>query len=102
MCGGVAPVGGVGDGCGARHARHAGHGRIGRDGAIQVEGEGGLAAAAVQVGLAFGEVVLHALDVVGAGVLVAVEAEGPLLGVCLILKAPLADCGYSSVRDGMG
>lgn len=94
MCGGVAPVGGIGDG---RGAWHAGHGRVGRDGAIQVEREGGLAAAAVQVGLAFGEVVLHALDVVGAGVLVAVEAEGPLLGVCLILKAALADYGY-----GMG
>lgn len=92
MRGGVAPVGGLGDG---RGARYAGHGRVGRDGAIQVEGEGGLAAAAVQVGLAFGEVVLHALDVVGAGVLVTVEAEGPLLGVCLILKVPLADCGYS-------
>lgn len=91
MCGGVAPVGGLGDG---GWSRHAGHGGVGRDRAIQVKGEGGLAAAAVQVGLAFCEVVLHALDVVGAGVLVAVEAEGPLLGVCLILKATLASCGH--------
>lgn len=111
MRGGVGPVGGIGDG---RWTRHAGHGRVGRDGAIQVECEGGLGAAAVQVGLAFGEVVLHALDVVGAGVLVAVEAEGPLLSVCLILKAALADHGHSPygmlaaaivggcVRDGVG
>lgn len=80
-------VGGLGDG---RGPGHAGHGGVWRDGPIQVEGEGGLAAAAVQVGLAFGEVVLHALDVVGAGVLVAVQAEGPLLGVLLILGATLA------------
>lgn len=91
MGGGVASVGRLGNGRGPCHARH---GRVGRDGPIQIEREGGLAAAAVQVGLAFGEMVLHALDVVGASVLVAVEAEGALLGVGLILEATLVKHGH--------
>lgn len=95
MGGSVGAVGRLGDG---RGTGDAGHGGVWRDRPIEVEGEGGLAAAAVQVGLAFGEVVLHALDVVGAGVLVAVQAEGPLLGVLFILGATLANRGDRVMR----
>lgn len=97
MSGGVGPVGRLRNGRGSGQSRH---GRVRRDGAIQVECERGLAAAAVQVCLAFCEVVLHALDVVGAGVLVAVEAEGSLLGVRLILKATSVDYDHcKGARD---
>lgn len=52
-----------------------------------LELENGLGALAGEVDFAFQQMVFHALYVVGAGILLAVQTKGPLLGVILVLLA---------------
>lgn len=63
-------------------------GVVWRKGPIHLELIDGLVdvAWASEVRLTFQEVVLHPLDVVGARIRVAVQAERPLLSVCFILR----------------
>lgn len=66
---------------------HALYGRVRWHGAVHLEVEDGLVAHAAEVGVAFQEVVLHPLNIIGACIFVAVQAECAFLCMRFILDS---------------